>query len=60
MRGRHLRLVESRPLTPAQIAAERLQALEGFVERYGLDYWDHHDAAPGAGTQLRLVEREAA
>jgi hypothetical protein len=46
MRGRHLRLVESPPRTPAEIVAERLRALEEFVERYGLDWWDHHDAPP--------------
>jgi hypothetical protein len=59
---RHLRAVESRPPTPAELAAERLRALEEFVEKYGIDWWDTHDAPPDAiqGTQLQLVESEAA
>ena len=58
MTARHLRAVERRPPAPAEIAAERLAALEEFVERYGIDWWDHHDAAPDVA-QLNL-ESEAA
>jgi hypothetical protein len=57
MSGRHLHAVESPRRTPAEIAAERLRALEEFVARYGLDYWDHHDTVTYA--QLDL-ESEAA
>jgi hypothetical protein len=60
MTERHLQIVESRPRTPAEIVAERLQVLEEFVEKYGLDWWDHHDTAPDQA-QLQLdLESEAA
>ena len=36
MRERHLRIVESRPRTPAELVAERFRAIDKFVEKYGL------------------------
>jgi hypothetical protein len=57
---RHLKTVESRPPTPAEIATERLWAREEFVEKYGIDWWDHHDAPPDTCRDVQLVLGERA
>ena len=54
MSERHLHAVVRLPRTPA----ERLQVLIEFVERYGLDYWDHHDTAPDPGESFPRVEAD--
>ena len=60
MSERRLRVVESRPRTPAEIVAERFRAIDEFVERYGADWWDHHDAPPDAENVQLDLESEAA